>query len=65
MKWYDIRLNEEELKFVTTRLECDKNILNDAVDFADNEEDREHFLKRYELCEHVLDACYNYKKLVK
>ena len=65
MKWYSITLKDEELAFLTKQLECDKDCIGDALQISENEEDKKLFEKHYELCNGVLDACYNYKKLIK
>lgn len=65
MKWYDVRLNAEEIEFLTAQLETDKNIFDDCIATADNDEDMEVFTKRYDLCNKVLDALYNYKQFIK
>ena len=65
MKWYNVQLNEDEVKYLTKQLETDKNIIDDACQMADNDEDREYFDRDYELCNKVLDALYNYKQFIK
>ena len=64
-KWYSIPLKEEEVKYLCRQLETDKNIIDDACQMAESEEDREYFDRDYELCNGVLDALYNYKKLIR